>query len=244
MSIDDAIRNTAAWLRNSRSTVVFSGAGMSTESGIPDFRSANGLWTKTDPMEVATSRAMQHQYDLFHEFYSLRLHTLQQCQPHEGHKIIAGWESMGFVKSVATQNVDGFHHAAGSRRVYELHGSLNAVRCIDRGHESTPEQFINKDKCNVCGSRLRPGVVLFGESLPMEAWNKAMLDIQESDLLLVIGTSLMVAPVNQLPAIASGRTVLINQEPVAAHYHFDAVITGKAGEILGEINQRIGEDTP
>jgi len=236
---EQSILQTAKWLLSSRSTIVFSGAGMSTESGIPDFRSPGGLWTKTDPMAVASVEAMFNQYDLFHEFYTLRFRSLQECNPHRGHQLLGEWEQNGLVHGIATQNVDGFHQQAGSSRVFELHGSLNSVRCIGQGHPGTPDQFMNRQRCPQCGDRFRPGVVLFGETLPMDAWNQAFQEIQSADVLLVIGTSLNVSPVNQLPAMARGKIILINREPVSGHYDFDAVLYGSAGDILAQLDENI-----
>ena len=241
MRNDSLVQMVGKWLKESSATVIFSGAGMSTESGIPDFRSRNGLWTKTDPMQVASVQAMTHQYELFHEFYRIRLEALDQLRPHTGHEIIAEWELNGLVKSIATQNVDGFHQRSGSRRVYELHGALKRIRCIEKAHPSDAADFIDGKTCSICGSRLRPGVVLFGENLPMDTWNQAFHEIQTSELLIVIGTSLQVSPVNQLPSIAPGKKVLINQEPVHGDVQFDAVLIGKAGEILKQLNDALNE---
>ncbi len=193
---------------------------MSTESGIPDFRSDKGLWTKTDPMQVATVEAMLQRYDLFHEFYSLRIKNVQQAEPHAGHMALAEWENKGKLAAVATQNVDRYHLKAGSKNVYELHGALENIRCIDQGHPATTEEFLKRKDCSQCGSLLRPGVVLFGEMLPQNTWTQALQHIQQSDLLLIIGTSLQVHPVNQLPAMANGRVVLINRENVQGAYRF------------------------
>jgi NAD-dependent deacetylase len=237
MKTNSAIEMAATWLGKSSSTVVFSGAGMSTESGLPDFRSQSGLWTKFDPMKVATVQAMTHQYELFHEFYKMRIEALSRHSPHTGHEIIAEWERIGLVKTVATQNVDGFHQKAGSQHVFELHGSLSRVRCINEAHPADSKSFIEGKSCSVCGSRLRPGVVLFGENLPAEVWNHAFQEIKAAQLLIVIGTSLQVSPVNQLPSIATGKKVLINQEPVNRDDLFDLVMIGKAGDILQQIHE-------
>src|SRR5690606_32924826 len=115
--------------------------------------------------------------------------------------------------AVATQNITGFHQAAGSKKVYELHGNLRNFYCHHCGTPATREEFLQKKSCRRCGrKRLRPDVVLFGESLPAEAWRHAVDEIQQSDLLLIIGTSLEVYPVNQLPRVAGGKTVYINME--------------------------------
>lgn len=237
LEFHQSINKLADWVQKSCNTVVFTGAGMSTESGIPDFRSDKGLWTKTDPMQVATVESMYQRYDLFHEFYTLRIENVRKSIPHEGHKILAQWEREKKLTAIATQNVDRYHHLAGNKNVYELHGSLETIRCIEQGHSSTSEAFINKKPCSKCGSLLRPGVVLFGEMLPHETWSRALHCVQESDLLLIIGTSLQVHPVNQLPSMSKGKVVLINREDVRATNVFDLVLKGSAGQILQQVNQ-------
>ncbi|SFI16969.1 NAD-dependent deacetylase [Tindallia magadiensis] len=238
---DSDIQQLARWIVQSKKTVIFTGAGMSTESGIPDFRSDQGLWKKTDPMEVATVEAMNHRYDLFHEFYSIRIKNVQKKKPHTGYSVLAEWEKKENLTAVATQNVDRYHRKAGSDNVYELHGALEAVRCIRAGHSASVEDFLNKQPCSQCGSSLRPGVVLFGEMLPQQSWENALNQIQQSDLLMIIGTSLQVHPVNMLPSMAKGKVVLINRDDIQGSYHFDLILKGSAEKILNDVNQRIKE---
>lgn len=118
----------ASWMKQSKYTVVLTGAGMSTESGIPDFRSASGWWRNIDPTTVASRYALKNQYELFRDFYIMRINTLEGCKAHEGHKVLAEWEKRSLVHCIATQNVDRFHQEAGSRNVYELHGNIRTVR--------------------------------------------------------------------------------------------------------------------
>jgi NAD-dependent deacetylase len=233
------IERLADWLRESGVTVVLTGAGMSTESGLPDFRSKSGWWKNFDPTTIATVDAMETNYSLFHEFYCMRLKTLADCSPHRGHYILADWEAKGLIYSVATQNVDGFHKGAGSKRVYELHGSLRSIRCSGCNKLGTVEDFLDKGSCRFCNGRLRPGVVLFGEMLPQDAWDSAILDINKAELVIVIGTSLQVYPANQLPSMTKGRTVYINYEVQGGGSGFDMVIQGKAGEVLAETDRII-----
>ncbi|MFA7214860.1 MAG: NAD-dependent deacylase [Bacillota bacterium] len=232
-------KRLAEWIKQSRLTVVLAGAGMSTESGLPDFRSKSGWWKNYDPTTIATVDAMETNYPLFHDFYCMRLKTLEGCSPHQGHYILADWEKKGLVQSVATQNVDGFHKAAGSSNVYELHGSLQSIRCSLCGGLSGVKDFLEKEACRSCGGRLRPGVVLFGEMLPQDAWNSALRDIERADLVLVIGTSMQVYPANQLPSMTKGKTALINYEVQGGGSGFDMVIKGKAGKVLAETDQII-----
>lgn len=234
------IKRLADWIRRSDFTVVLTGAGMSTESGLPDFRSKDGWWKSYDPTIIATVEAMETNYPLFHEFYSMRLKTLAECAPHRGHFILADWEEKGLVQAIATQNVDGFHRAAGSSRVYELHGSLRSIRCSGCDRPGTVEDFLDKTDCRFCDGRLRPGVVLFGEMLPQDAWNSALRDIERADLVIVIGSSLQVYPANKLPSMTKGRTALINYE-VQSGGEFNMSIQGKAGEILEVIDRAIDD---
>lgn len=233
------IRTLADWIKDSKSTVVLTGAGMSTESGLPDFRSESGWWKNYDPTTLATVDAMKRNYSLFHEFYSARLEALEECKPHGGHFVLADWEKKGLVFSIATQNVDGFHNAAGSKRVHELHGSLKGIRCCACDRPDTMEAFLGKEDCKHCKGKLRPGVVLFGEMLPQDAWNSAIKDINDAELVLVIGTSLQVYPVNQLPSMTRGKTAYINYDLQRESGGFDAALQGKAGEILAELDEII-----
>lgn len=233
----DTLEQVANWLKNAKSAVVLTGAGMSTESGVPDFRSASGWWTKMDPSKVASVSALEDYYDIFHEFYTLRLNKLKDCKPHKGHYIIAEWEKKGIIKAVATQNVDGFHKEAGNKNVYELHGSIHTFRCQDCNTSQPKEAFFNKEACLVCGGKIRPNVVLFGEMLPEETWMDAMNSIRYADLVIVIGTSLEVYPVNQLPTMTKGKNVYINLAEAGNAYYFDAQINGKAKETLIQLNE-------
>lgn len=223
------------WLLASKKTVVLTGAGMSTESGIPDFRSASGLWRGVDPRTVASVEALTENYELFRAFYQQRIEALAQCVPHKGYDILAAWQKRGHISLIATQNVDCFHEAAGAVNVQELHGNITTIRCGDcrRPHELVV--FLAGDVCKDCGGNLRPNVVLFGEMLPNEAWQQSMQAIEEAELVLVIGTSLEVYPVNQLPAMTQGKLVYINLEATTGR-GFDLVLQGKAGEILAQVN--------
>ncbi|MEK4229721.1 NAD-dependent deacylase [Solibacillus sp. FSL H8-0538] len=224
------------WLLASTNTVVLTGAGMSTESGVPDFRSESGWWRNIDPRTVACVDALEHNYPLFREFYQMRIKALANCKPHAGHDILANWELRGLVALVATQNVDRFHQLAGSEQVEELHGNIQTVRCRECGKPGQLGGFLADACCTYCSGPLRPNVVLFGETLPERAWTNSLRAIQQADLVIVIGTSLEVYPVNQLPAMTRGKLVYINLD-VAQHAHdFDLVIQGKVGDVLAEVD--------
>ena len=232
----DKINQLVEWLRQSAKTIVLTGAGMSTESGVPDFRSKSGWWRNIDPSTVANTEALANDYELFQAFYCARLKALEGCEPHEGHHILAEWESRGLIDRVATQNVDGFHKEAGNKKVDELHGSIHAVRCQKCSNGATVEAFISKQACASCGGKLRPGIVLFGEMLPEDAWNNAMQAIKTADVVIVIGTSLQVYPVNQLPKMTRGKLVYINREVDGFERDFDLIFKGSAKEILKQID--------
>lgn len=232
----EKIQQLAEWLKQSKRAVVLTGAGMSTESGVPDFRSKDGWWRNIDPATVANTQALEQNYDLFHAFYCARLEALKGCKPHAGHYTLADWERRGLIERVATQNVDGFHRQAGNEAVDELHGSIHAVRCQKCGAAAGEEDFCEKRPCSQCGGKLRPGIVLFGEVLPEEAWNQALEAIQKADLVLVIGTSLQVYPVNQLPRMTSGKLVYINREVEGFEQDFDLIVEGSAKDLLQQID--------
>ncbi|WP_042475475.1 SIR2 family NAD-dependent protein deacylase [Bacillus ndiopicus] len=217
------------WLEESRHTVVLTGAGMSTESGLADFRSKSGWWQQIDPRTVATTEALTHNYQLFQQFYSARIHALADITPHEGHRILADWQKRGLVQHIATQNVDGLHTLAGSHNVDELHGSIRSVRCQKCHAAAEMSSFLANEACR-CGGRLRPNVVLFGENLPQQAWNSTLSHMKAAQLVIVIGTSLEVYPVSQLPHMTNGKTAYINLE--IEQSHFDIMLKEKAGEAL------------
>lgn len=240
VDIEEQIHVLADWMKASKATVVLTGAGMSTESGVPDFRSPSGWWRNIDPTTVATVEALEENYALFHDFYSMRIQALNGLYPNEGHRILAELEKKNLVHKIATQNVDGFHQLAGSQNVYELHGSIRSCRCEDCGKGAKNEELLQGHACSHCGGRLRPNVVLFDEMLPQDAWQQAVDAIVDAELVIVIGSSLNVYPANQLPFMTKGKTVAINLEPTAMDDNFDLVIHGKAGEVLqGTISQLI-----
>lgn len=235
-SIKEGVKILARIMKESKYAVVLTGAGMDTESNIPDFRGEDGLWRKIDPRVVASIDTFKENYTLIREFYSERIERLNFVKPHVGHYILADFEMRGIIKSIATQNVSGLHRMAGNKKVYELHGNIRSIRCNNCGKEAEMEDFLSNNKCANCGEKaLRPNVVLFGEVLPFNEWISAESDIKKSDLLIVIGTSLEVYPVNQLPMLSKGRLVLINKEDVDTYYNFDLKLIGKAGEILREL---------
>lgn len=218
----------AAWIIQAKSCVIFTGAGMSTESGIPDFRSAkHGLWQKFNPNELANVRAISQNRDEFVQFYQARLSEIQKFSPHQGHLILAKWQQQGLIKAVITQNVDGFHSQAGNTNVQELHGSFAATHCQNCTKHYSLEQFINSDAYCPCGGTIRPNIVLFGEMLPQTAFAQAEQLSLASDLFIVLGSSLTVSPANSFPQIAKiagAKLVIINNDATDLDHSADLVI--------------------
>ncbi|UCZ54898.1 NAD-dependent deacylase [Bacillus shivajii] len=228
-------------IEKSTFTVVLTGAGMSTESGLPDFRSKTGWWKNVDPTTIATPEAIDNNYDFFWEFYKTRVDLLKQTEPHKGHQILAKWEKENHIQLVATQNVDGLHQLAGSEQITELHGSIRTFSCHNCAWQVDEHSFMLKEQCQNCGGKLRPNVILFNEQLPVHEWEKTVQAIEQASLILVIGSSLRVSPVNQLPAITSGKTVMINKEIDDWHSAFDYHLEGSAKEILEWLDTRLSE---
>lgn len=243
----DSIKTLADLMsRPGHKIAAFTGAGMSTDSGLPDFRSAKGIWSRLDPMEIATESAMRRDYDRFHEFYKLRLDQMKTARPNAGHKILANWEARGFISCVITQNVDGLHTAAGSRNVFELHGAVGRTRCMDCARPAADEDFIAKTLCPHCGGRLRPGVVLFSESLPEDALRGAW-DAAAAGVFFVLGSSLQVSPANQLPIVAknAGAAIAIcNHDPTPLDGIADHATNESIADFLAKLDALLPPEKP
>ncbi len=243
----DAIDRAAKMIANSRYAVVFTGAGVSAESGIPTFRGENGLWRRFDPEEVASIDGFMRNPKAFWTFAKeLILKTM--AEPNAGHYAIAELERMGIVKAVITQNIDGLHQKAGSKKVLELHGSLKLVDCLNCGRTFRWNDIIDKIEtgnvaCDECGSPyLKPRIVFFGESLPKDVLREAIDEAKRSDVFIVVGSSLQVYPAASIPFIAKdsgAKLIMINADPTEKDWLFDVVIYGKSGEILPKIVEKV-----
>ena len=236
----DQIKTLQRWVDESNSIVFFGGAGVSTESGIPDFRSVDGLYhQKYDypPEEILSRTFFDARPEEFYRFYRDKMLCLE-ARPNAAHKKLAELEAAGKLRSVVTQNIDGLHQKAGSRRVWELHGSVHRNYCM-RCHKSYSAQFIRDSqgvpRCT-CGGVIKPDVVLYEEALDSHVLEGALEDIQRADMLIIGGTSLVVYPAASLVRYYRGdRLVLINKSPTPYDAHADLVIAGPIGEILGAI---------
>ena len=217
---------------------------MSTESGLPDFRSAKtGLWEQEDPALIASTDALNRDVEKFFQFYRERVLGVKDCKPHNGHDILVKWEQEGLIRSIITQNVDGFHSVAGSKKVMELHGTLQQVHCQRCGKTYGNEMYEAESFYCTCGGKLRPSVVLFGEGLPEETFMEAVVESEKADLFIVLGSSLTVSPANQFPLLAKeqgAKLVIINLEPTSFDNYADIVINDrKIGEVLAEIEKHL-----
>ena len=236
----------AELVRERQPCVVLTGAGISTESGIPDFRSAEGIWARYDPFEVAHIDAFRRDPFRVWEFYALRLDALERAEPNDGHRALAELEEQGWIRAVVTQNVDGLHQRAGSSEVVEVHGSLREAECIHCGVRvpmADAGEQLPLPSCQECGEALTPGVVMFGELLPVGAIERAQRLAAEAGLLLVVGSSLEVHPVAALPGdtLASGGALaIVNRGVTPWDSRAELVLDGGAGETLRALATALG----
>jgi NAD-dependent deacetylase len=223
---------------------VLTGAGISTESGIPDFRSPNGIWARYDPMEYATIAAFRRDPVKVWEFYALRFEVLLRAEPNAGHRALAELDRRGLVRAVITQNVDGLHERAGSRRIVEVHGSIRTASCLACG-ETVPFAGVVEllasapaPPCPRCGEILKPDVVMFGELLPEKAIDESFDLARDAGVLLVVGSSLEVFPVAGLPEAtlaAGGAVAIVNRGETPYDARATVRIEGSAGETLAAL---------
>lgn len=236
--------STIARLKESSSLLVLTGAGVSSESGIPTFRGVDGLWRKYRPEELATPEAFERNPKLVWEWYEYRRNLIRQAAPNPAHIAITKLENFFKDFLLVTQNVDGLHFKAGNRKVVELHGNIFRSKCSKDGRvfEEIPESNF-PPKCE-CGAYLRPDVVWFGESLPPHAVKLAFDFAMECETMLVVGTSGVVQPAASLPSIVKrhrGWVLEINVEPTPITHLADESIFGRAGEVLPKIVEMIGQ---
>jgi NAD-dependent deacetylase len=249
LAFPTAIEDAAELVRKAKRAVVLTGAGISTPSGIPDFRSeGTGLWSREEPLEVAsliTFRVAPERF--FHSFRPLA-GQIFYAQPNAAHLALAELEAAGHVKTIITQNIDTLHQKAGSKCVMETHGTMKTLTCTRcyRKYESELylKSFIDEGKiptCLQCDGILKPDVILFGEQLPHDAWIQAQRAARQCDLMLVAGSSLEVLPVAGLPMQALDRgahLIIVNNTPTYINVRADVVILDDVASILPEIAKR------
>ncbi len=241
------LETVADWLSAAATTVVFTGAGISTESGIPDFRSPGGVWAKNQPVyfeEFLASPDARYEYwrqkAIAHQDFS-------RSQPNAGHRVLASWERLGRVTAVITQNIDGLHQLAGSRNVWELHGTARQITCLDceSCFEAEPlvVRFLADDRvpdCPDCGGRLKHATISFGQPLSARVLDACAELCQQADLFFAIGSSLLVQPAASLPVMAQrcgARLVILNRDSTPLDQLAGAVLNRSIGETLGRIDE-------
>lgn len=236
----------ADWLTKSQSTVVLTGAGISTESGIPDFRSPGGVWTKYRTVyfdEFMSSASARHEYwtqksESHRDFFD--------SQPNIGHQVLAKWEQSKRIRGVITQNIDGLHEVSGNQSVLELHGTARYIQCLDCSarYDADPlvQEFLKTNEvpyCHACSAgRLKHATISFGQMLPEDVLTQAFDWCREAELILAIGSSLVVTPAANLPLItkqSGGKLVIINRDATPLDVDADLVINAGIGETLSGI---------
>lgn len=257
MSPRDGIERAAELLRSRGDrapppVVAFTGAGISTESGIPDFRSPGGVWARNRPVQYDEFMAKaEARYEYWRQ-KAISHGDMHSATPNAGHRILARWEERGLVRAVITQNIDGLHQAAGSRKVLELHGTAREIACQDCGGrwpaDPLVRRFLDDDRvpdCEDCGGRLKHATVSFGQVLPRdvleESWNLA----SGAGIFLAVGSSLVVEPAASLPRAAAGAgadLILLNRDPTPLDAAAAVVLRAEIGETLEELDRRLGQD--
>jgi NAD-dependent deacetylase len=224
--------------------VALTGAGVSTASGIPDFRSASGMWAEFDPREYATLGAFRRDPEKVWRFYAPRFAMLTSVEPNRAHLALAELERLGLVQAIVTQNIDLLHQRAGSQDVVEVHGSIRTSSCPGCGAvyplaEVEPLIEVHgAPRCPACGAILKPDVVFFDELLPEGAIMRAIELAEQAALLLVVGSSLEVYPVADLPRstlVAGGKVAVVNRTPTWVDARAELVVRQSAGEVLGAV---------
>jgi NAD-dependent protein deacetylase/lipoamidase len=228
----------AELIRNRQPCVVLTGAGVSTESGIPDFRSPTGIWAQVDPMEYASLRAFREDPEKVWSFYAKRVDMLIGAEPNHAHLALAELERRGLVSAIVTQNIDLLHTRAGSKDVVEVHGSIRTGSCPNCGAvRELDESMLPLPRCE-CGAVLKPDVVFFGELLPRAAIDRAYELARAAALMLVVGSALEVYPVADLPLEtlrSGGSLAIVNRGETTLDAKAELKIDGSAGETLSSV---------
>jgi len=244
-----ALADAAGLFRKARHVVVLTGAGISTPSGIPDFRSeGSGLWSRDEPLEVASLNTFRTTPEKFFKWFRPLAGQIYYAQPNPAHTALAEFEHAGHQSVIITQNIDGLHQKAGSQQVVEMHGTLQTLSCTGCYEHFPAEEFLKPfiengtiPQCLICNGILKPDVILFGEQLPQAAWQTAQRATRQCDLMLVAGSSLEVLPVAGLPVQAldhGAHLIVINNTETYVDVRADIVITDNVATIIPEIMRR------
>jgi NAD-dependent deacetylase len=248
--LPENIRNAAESIKRSHQVVVLTGAGISTPSGIPDFRSPDiGLWTKFEPMEVASLSAFRYNPEKFFKWLHPLAVRLFSAQPNPAHIALAELQKLGVIHTIITQNIDGLHTHAGATDVLEVHGSLSTLTCINCfarvPSKSVIKEYIEDQKiphCKICGGYLKPDIILYEEQLPYAIWNKAESASKTCDLMIVVGTSLEVMPSARLPmaALENGASIImINNTETYIDVRAEIIIRADVADVLPKLADEV-----
>ena len=244
------IEYTAELLRKAKHAVVLTGAGISTPSGIPDFRSeGTGLWSRDEPLEVASLNTFRTDPDRFFVWFRPLASQIFNAVPNPAHVALAELETAGCVQSIITQNIDALHHKAGSKNVIEMHGTMRTLSCTLCFQKAEAKDYLKVfveqgelPRCPGCNGVLKPDVILFGEQLPQKAWYAAQRESRQCDLMLVAGSSLEVLPVAGLPMQAIDRgshLVILNNATTYLNVRADIVIQEDVAAIMPAIAEQV-----
>jgi NAD-dependent deacetylase len=245
------VERAAQLVCQARHLVALTGAGVSTGSGIPDFRSpGSGMWQQVDPLQVASIFAFRREPEAFFDWIRPLARLMFDAQPNPAHVGLAQLEQAGFLKAIVTQNIDGLHQRAGSVCVCEVHGHIREATCVRCYRVFPTDQFVadflsdgHVPRCSGCGNLLKPNVILFGEQLPALAMLEAQRQMRLCDVMLVAGSSLEVAPVSELPRYAherGARLILVNLQPTYLDSRADVTIHADVADVLPQIAEACG----
>lgn len=241
------INEVAKKIKKSKYIVTLTGAGISVDSGIPDFRSKGGIWEKYDPYEYANIESFKKDPEKVWKFLHEFLGKYSEVKPNPGHIALARLEEAGYLKTIITQNIDGLHQKSGSKNVIEIHGSSRELICLYCNKKYIFEEKKYNTKNNIplceCGKILKPNVIFFGEQLPQKALEESFWAIENCDLLIVVGTSGVVAPVSNFPYIAKNNGAYIveinlNKTPITS-YITDYFLQGTTSRILSQLLEEV-----
>ena len=247
------VNEAAALLKNAAYAVILTGAGSSTPSGIPDFRSPrDGLWSRYSLYEFASLTSFRYNPEKFFNWFHPLASLLSNAKPNSLHTAITTLENRGLIKSVITQNIDQLHDKAGSKVVIEIHGSLKTLSCIGCFSQFPSDQYISPyledgiiPHCPLCHQILKPDVVLYEEQLPVKPWSMAKAEVEQCDLMIVAGSSLTVTPACELPMLAKrnkARLIIINLTPTYIDNYADVVINEDVSNIFPAIAAAISQE--
>jgi len=244
--MNTSIEQARVLIRKANRIVAFSGAGISTEAGIPDFRGKGGLWEDQKLMELMSAGGFRRDPAAFYRASLQTLPNIHRAEPTAAHHLVARLEAQGKLSAVVTQNIDGLHQAAGSQIVHEIHGNFRTGRCVDcraayemaAYYDRIERGEIELPLCSECRSPIKPDVVLFGDLLPFDVWDRAVEASRRCDLMLVLGSSLIVYPAAELPKLAvmnGAKLIIINREATDYDPMATVVVRGSLGDFALEV---------